>query len=184
MSISSSSSIGVLALSPNAQYSPKRFYKVFREALITRADLLETEGLIDDEIYDKIQNLGDFSDLYINNLGDDQIDIENSDKLEIIKLNSILTDIFGYSGYSILKSGFMTIEITSQGYEFSAFAPERKERAAILRRTCMFPIRSLSSFIKMGPDYFKASTSTRLFFVDLLINGQSKVSTLREKLKI
>ena len=174
MSVSSSSSVGTIALSPNADYSPKRFYNVFREVLIDKADLIRTDGLIDEKIYQKIRNLGGFSDLYEDNLDDDQIDIEKSDKVEIIKLNSILTDIFGYSGYTILKSGFMAIEKTSQGFEFSAFAPIRGDRNAILRKTCMFSIGFQASSIKIGSRYFTDRDSTKLFFIDLLINGHKQ----------
>jgi len=183
MSVSSSSSIGSLALSPNALYSPKRFYKVFHEALITKADLLKTKSLIDEKIYQKIRNLGGFSDLYKDNLDDDQIDIKKRDRLEITLLNSILTDIFGYSGYTVLKSGFMAIEKMSQGYEFSAFAPNRKERTDILRKTCIFPIRSHSGEIGIGPKYFGPVDNTRLFFIDLLINGHKQGFSVEGKIE-
>ena len=176
MSLSSysSSPSPTLVLSANRLYSPKRFYKIFQEALVAKADLLRARFLIDIKTYEKIQTLNGFSDTYLNNLNNQDASIERRDEKEIILVDSILTDIIGYSGYTIIKSGFMTIEKTNQGYEFSAFAPNADEKSTILRLTCVLPVKLPQITMRIGPSYFRKRENTKLFFIDLLINGHKQ----------
>lgn len=152
----------------SSQYSPKQFYKTFYEKLPIVKDILRQQGFIDDTIYKTIGTwTSSFSDIYEENILDDRI--TRPDKKLILKIDKVLIELFGYSGYTLLKAGLISFNQDLKPYIISH---PKNQLIQVFQKTRFVSMGSSITGIKIGETYFSLKADTlKIFFVDTLLNG-------------
>ena len=166
----------------NDEYSPKQFYYTFLEALKGKADQLYLYGLITEEMKNRIDELEQFSNDFAEDLYDNTISDER-DKILIKSLNRILSEIFGYSGYTILKCGLLSLSLDSSGYNIDCFAPDAQMLGKIIHKTHVSPLSTHVQGTSLSEGYFNRVLKDvdgekyhilRSFFVEIFLSGHKQ----------
>ncbi len=163
----------------NEEYSVKQFYYTLYNVLREKAGDLKSTGLITKKIYDNINNLASFSDLYEDNLYKDEEEIEDSDLKLLKKLDGILEAIFGYNTYALLKSGLLTFELDANGINrITCIAPDTSSLHKILQKT-RFITLTMSKKLIIKRSFRGNKEEKKLFFISILLNGHKQVFKIR-----
>ncbi|MFX0138069.1 MAG: hypothetical protein ACFFDN_30785, partial [Candidatus Hodarchaeota archaeon] len=152
------------------EYSPKQFYKLFRQAIINKKEVLLSKGLITQEIYENINTLEEFSTTYYTNLYNKEV--TRRDLALLLVLDNILREIFGYTGYTLLKSGLLTLTTIGNNIELNCLAPETKLLTRILQLTRFFALFTKSIGFTLADMYLYRTKTFKLeFFASIFLAG-------------